>query len=66
MAPGHELAPRGHAGERPDPMIVESEARTGEAIQVGRLHPRVAVTSEVIHPQGIEDKKEGSHGVHGL
>ena len=57
-ASGHERRPIRHADRRGDVEVIESSAGCGEAINVGRLYNRIAVTTEVIGPMLIRDDQE--------
>jgi hypothetical protein len=61
VAAGHELAPRRHAGQGADPVVVEDDRALGQPGDVGRVDPVVAVGLEVVLAQRVEDDEQGLH-----
>ena len=56
------IAAGGHARVRSEIGVLEDGALARQRVEIGSLNPVVALTTEVIAAQGINDDKDGVHG----
>ena len=61
VPPGHEFPPRGHAGERSHPVVVEHDAPLRQAVEGRRVDPAVAVGGQVVPAHGIQHDEYALH-----
>ena len=59
---GVHVAPRGHARQAADVMVVERDAALREALEVGRLHGAAAVAFQRTPVERIEQHEDHFHG----